>query len=179
MTLDATPAGASANSYLTVAGADALAEDDLGPEATGWLDADDVATKERALIRATREVNAYLPPDGSRHTPSQALRFPRPGDLSGGSPLIVRDIELATYHQAIYLHKNHAVLAQANTRRARGMQSASEPNLSYSEGTGEGALAPMALHYLTAFGSAGRGGNVRTMGMTTSLGDPRQSEALL
>lgn len=155
MTLIATPAAADANSYLAVAEADALAEVTLGAEATGWLDAEDVDTKERALITATRDVNAYLRSGFDRHTDTQALRFPRSTDLDAdGEPVIPTDIVHATFYQAIYLLKNHAVMAQANTRRARGLQSASEPNLSYSEDTDRTVaerMAPQAVLHLEGF----------------------------
>lgn len=155
MTLVATPGAADANSYLTVAGADALAEVTLGNEATGWLDADDEATKERALITATRDINAYLRSGFGRHTSDQPLRFPRTTDVdAAGDPVIPTDIEHATFYQAIYRLRNHAVMAAANRRRARGTRSESEPNRSYAEFEKRSAsdrMAPDALLHLEGF----------------------------
>lgn len=175
MTLDATPAGADANSYLTVAGADALAGEDIGPEATAWLalvnaTPADLAKKEAALKRATREIDEYLRTGFTKAVAGQRLRFPRADvDVDGdGDPAIPRGIELATYQQAIYLVKNAAVIAAANTRRARNMQSASEPDISYSQGADDGMsiLSAQALHYLAGFAVATRSqraGGVRSV----------------
>ena len=56
----ATPGALDANSYITVAEADAIAaEIGLGPADEGWLDASE-ASKARALIRATTEIDAYV-----------------------------------------------------------------------------------------------------------------------
>ena len=67
MALDATPAGAAADSYLTVAGADALAGDDVGQEAGAWLalanaTPADLARKEAALKTAAVSGTLALPP---------------------------------------------------------------------------------------------------------------------
>ena len=157
MTLDATPAGANADSYLTVAGADSLAGEDLGPEVTAWLAAT-TASKEAALKRATREIDGYLRTGVSAYSSTQALRFPRSTDVVSGSPVIPRAIVLATYQQAIFVLKNATVLAAANTRRARSQASASEPDVSYSQDNDPTSLlSPIALHYLSDFRAAGRG----------------------
>ena len=76
MTLDATPAGEDADSYLTLADADALAGADLGPEATTWITAD-VGLKEAALRRAAREIDAYVATGWPPFDGDQALVFPR------------------------------------------------------------------------------------------------------
>jgi len=134
VTLIATPGAADANSYLTVAAADALRDQDFGPEADAWLKTD-ATDKEAILQRATREVDGYMR-SGYPET-SAPLLFPRGVDVDDdGEPYLPRAVVLATYQQAIFLAKNATVLAAANTRRARNVQSASEPDVSYTQGSG-------------------------------------------
>lgn len=167
MSLDATPAGNTADSYLTVAGADALAGADYGPEVTSWGTAD-TDTKERALKRATREIDAYLGTGWPRYSATQSLLFPRSVDVVSSLPVIPVGLTRATYQQAIYVVRNAKVLAAAGTRGARNMQSASEPNTSYSEGDGVLVISPLAQHYLTGFQSVpgGRHGSVGSVRMS-------------
>jgi hypothetical protein len=157
MAIDATVAGATANSYLAVATADGLANDDLGAEATAWLTAV-TGDKEKALKRATRELDAYLRSGWGPYSQTQALLFPRSIDVTSGTPYIPRSIQLACYQQAIYLASNANVLAAANTRRARAMSSASEPNVAFTEAPDDGAnqLSPQALQYLSGYRVAAR-----------------------
>lgn len=162
MALDATVAGATANSYLTVAAADALAAADLGRQAAGWLAAL-TATKEAALQRATREIDGNFPISGLwvRYDADQALLFPRPQDATGAplAPYIHPNVEQATYHQAAYLVANASLIDDAAARRARGLFSFSD-----SEGGGSvaldpafGLLAPQAMAFLTALRAGGKG----------------------
>jgi len=72
-TIDATIGGANANSYLTVAAADALTESMLGTLAWTTATSD---SKIRALITATRGLDT-LGWIGSRATTTQALDWPR------------------------------------------------------------------------------------------------------
>lgn len=176
MALVVTPGASDADSYLSVEDADALAEKTIGAEASGWLDADDLATKEMALTTATRDINAYLRTGFEPYATDQALRFPRSTDLDADDePVIPKDIELATFYQAIYLLKNHAVMTQANTRRARGMRSASEPNMSYSESdeqTASDRMAPAALLHLEGFATvpgATRSGGLRSVRVSSGF----------
>lgn len=164
MAIVATPASESADSYLTVAVADALAGDDLGPEADTWRKAE-LALKEAALRRATREVDSYVATGWLPYDGDQALVFPR-ADVDvdvAGDPLIPRKVVLATYQQAIYLLKNRDVLAAMNAHRAR--QGETDPDASYGvdPSNGPSIISPMALHYLAGFRTApraGKGGNV-------------------
>jgi hypothetical protein len=147
-----TPAGA-ADSYLSVAEADALATDDLGPEAAAW-GAALIGTKEKALRRATRELDGHLGSRWAPYTWGQALLFPRTTDFAGTVsapvPYIPIAVKRATYEQAKFVLKNASVIDAEHTRQARGMVSASEPNTSYSR---EDAveISPGALKYLAAF----------------------------
>lgn len=159
MALDATPAGASADSYLSVADADALAGADLGPEVDLWTAANTTA-KEKALKRATREIDAYIRSGWAKHVSTQALRFPRSIDVDAdGDPFIPVDLQRATYQQAIYVNRNATVLAAANRRRARNVTNASEPDVSYTQGDPEepiASMSAMAVHYLAGYATAPR-----------------------
>lgn len=157
MTLVATPASADANSYLTVADADALAGDDIGPEAETWLRTTTAASKEKALKRATREIDAYVRPGYPRYSLTQPLKFPRADiDVLDGDPIIPRELELATYQQAIFILRNATAIAAANSRRAQNLDSATEPNLGYSRGGDDGMnlMSELALPYLADLGTS-------------------------
>ena len=155
MPLDATVAGATANSYLTRADADALAASDYGPERDTWTAAVD-ADCDLALQRATREIDDAVRSGWYRYSSAQALRFPREIDYVGLLPFIPGAIKRATYYQAAFLLRNARVIAGADTRRARDMQNASEPNVSY---TREELQAPIlslrTLHALEGYVRAG------------------------
>lgn len=161
MTLIATPAGATSDSYLTVADADAFAGADLGPESVAWLDADDVDTKERALKRATREIDMYLEPAWDRYSDTQALQFPRSVDATGATPYIPASVRVATYQQAIYLLKNHRVLAAANVRRYRADGTDEGDGFGADPDAGPSVISPIARLALARFrkvAGATRGG---------------------
>jgi len=158
MTLTATPGAAGADSYLEVVAADALAAANLGPASDGW-GAAATADKEKALKRATREINAAVDSAWPRFDPTAQrlshLIFPRSIDVdAAGAPIIPYEVELATYEQATYILANAATLDAADTRRARNMQASSEPNVSYSQPDPDelwNRLAPGARHYLAGF----------------------------
>ena len=75
VTVIATAGSSSANSYLTVAAADGLADDRLGTLAWATATTDN---KGRALITATRYLD-QLEWLGSRASTTQALAWPRSG----------------------------------------------------------------------------------------------------
>lgn len=98
--IDATLSGASANSYVTLAEADAYFE--TVPNSTTWDDKTD-DQKNRAIISATRwidSLNFY----GDRCDAGQALKWPRNNyevDLIPlACDLIPQDIKYATYELA-------------------------------------------------------------------------------
>ena len=73
--IDATPAGAQANSYCTLAEAEAYHETRL--HNTAWTAADD-ATKKKALIWATRLLDEQIEWEGfATHFDTQVLQWPR------------------------------------------------------------------------------------------------------
>lgn len=165
MTLDATPAGADADSYLTVAAAIALAGEDLGPERDAWLKAD-VATQERALMRATREIDGYVATGWAPYSGDQLLRFPREIDVDGaGDAVIPRKVVLATYQQALYLVKNKEALAAMNAHRSRAGDVDPDSAYGVDPANGPSVISPMAMHYLAGYKTAPRvskGGGVRS-----------------
>lgn len=88
LTLDATPKGASSNSYCTKAEADTYHEARL--HASDWSGADD-ATKEAALVWATRVLEDYVDWFGTPTTVTQALRWPRQGLFDRDSNTVDED----------------------------------------------------------------------------------------
>lgn len=159
MPLIVDPAGPAADSYLSVADADAFAANDLGRQASRWLElATTTAMKEAALRRATRDIDRAAR-FVEQYDEDQALRFPRPLDLdSFGSPIIVPDLEEATYEQASYVLLNADLIDDAQSRRARQLTNFAEPDVSGTVATDAewGMLSPRArqlLEGLTVGGS--------------------------
>lgn len=157
MTLVTTVAGATTDSYLTVDQADALAEKRLGREAEGWLNAS-VTDKEKALRQAAVDIDTLAGPM-SPYDDLQALAFPRTTDLDSlYDPLIPNRVLLAQYEQAAYLLANADVISNAATRRARGLFSFAEDNLSGSISLDDstGLIAPRAMQLMSAITSRTR-----------------------
>lgn len=124
--LDTTPAGAAANAYISTEAADDLAGADVGRYAAHWqaLARDD---KERAILRATRDVDAYVGYVDTGYATDQALLFPRWYDVdSAGQPVLPDAVVRATYEQAIYVAKVGELIDDDASRRARGLNSWTE-----------------------------------------------------
>ena len=98
--IDATLAGASANSYVTLAEANSYFE--TVPDSSTWTDKTDDA-KNRAIISATRWIDA-LSFYGDRCSETQALKWPRENYKVDGielaCTLIPPLIKVATYELA-------------------------------------------------------------------------------
>ena len=98
--IDATLGGASANSYVTLADADAYFE--TTPDSATWTDKTN-DQKNRALISATRWIDA-LSFYGNRCSTTQALKWPRKDYTVDGidlaCTLIPIGIEVATFELA-------------------------------------------------------------------------------
>jgi hypothetical protein len=98
--IDATLSGASANSYVTLAAANAYFE--TVPDSSTWTDKTD-DQKNRALISATRWIDG-LSFYGDRCTTTQALKWPRDEYTVDGidlaCTLIPEPIKTATYELA-------------------------------------------------------------------------------
>lgn len=109
--INATAGDAAANSYLTIADADSIADSMLGTLAWTTASADDRA---RALVTATNGLDTltYI---GTKTTDTQALLWPRTnakcGDKAPATDAIPREIELATFDLA------EALLADATILR--------------------------------------------------------------
>lgn len=115
--LDATVAGTTANSYCTVAYADAyLAE--RGADADAWNALDEDA-KGRRLAQATRLIDRCHF-DGVKYDTStvrtgadngQALKFPRDGDTdSAGDPFVIEEAKIAACEVALLLCESRGAL---------------------------------------------------------------------
>lgn len=126
MVLDATVAGSAANSYLTVAAADALAATDA-IHGTAWLAAA-TPDKERMLIAATRDCEVFKGNVGATYSATQARRFPRVVDVATDVPFLPQALLQAAYEQAAHLLVNHKHIADAQARRAQGTLSQQDAN---------------------------------------------------
>lgn len=131
MALVADVAGATSNSYLSVADADAIAQAEaLGSNVKRWREAT-LDTKEAALIRATSEIDDFVgfsnPYDP---TTPQRLLFPRAGDVDPvtSAAIIPRSLQRATFLQAAYLLANADEIDESMARRARGLTNFSNPD---------------------------------------------------
>ena len=125
VTIDATAGSASANSYMTLAEADAYVEAMvLSTDAAQW-DSGNVDSRNRALTAATQRLDRerFL---GARATDTQALQWPRTGvrkpdtyvnTYATGFPFRISDdyftdteipnqIQRAQIELAVYLHNN-------------------------------------------------------------------------
>lgn len=153
MAIDATVAGASANSYLTVADADVLAASELGRDMRAWASAT-VEEKEAALIRATDEIDADVGRVAYPATTTQALLFPRRFDVEASAYFIPARLQRATILQAAFLLRNADVLDDAVAFRARGLSNFSNPDGTsgqLADDPGYGRMHPRAKALLTEF----------------------------
>lgn len=111
----ATAGASNANSYLTVAAANAIATGMVG--SLSWATATSDA-KAQALITATNGLET-LEFIGERSTSTQALSWPRRyaecGDKAPADDAIPREVELATFDLANALLTNPALLRSAPT----------------------------------------------------------------
>lgn len=169
MSLVVTPASATANSYLTVAEADEIAEQEtLGRDAESWLKST-ASDKERALRRATREVDAFIVTSGTTYASDQALLFPRVADLDANdAPTIIPNVRLATFYQAMYVLHNANVISDADSRRARGLTSFSDDDGSGSINTEPQRLSTMARGYLGSLKSGAGRASIRSVPLSSS-----------
>lgn len=159
MALDATVAGAAANSYLTLVEAAAFAAVDpiLGEK---WL-ADDDAKREQLLQAATSDVDTYKR-STVPYSSTQALLFPRDVDVEGDPalPVLLAAVKRATYEQAVYLLDNAHLIAQAASHRAHGLLSSSDDDGSWNAAVNPsyGLYAPRMREALDRIGASSRTG---------------------
>jgi hypothetical protein len=117
-TIVATAGASNANSYLTIAGADSIANGMIGTLAWASASADE---KARALITATNGLET-LRWIGERTSATQSLSWPRTGANCGDKSIadddIPREIELATFDLANGLLDDPAMLRSAPTNES-------------------------------------------------------------
>lgn len=158
--LDATVAGATADSYLSVVEADAYAAND---PVTGdaWLAAT-LGEKERLLVAATADVDLFKKSVGVRYSSGQALLYPRAIDFLGDPmvPFLHPAVKRATYEQATYLRGNARLIADSASRRAQGLLNAGDGDGSWTAAMSPtyGLYAPKMVERLESIGAAGRAG---------------------
>jgi hypothetical protein len=155
-----TAAGTSTNSYISTEEVDSLAAADVGRYAEGW-EALTPDRKARAVLRATRDVDAYVGYLDTAYAEDQALLFPRGDDVDDdGLPYVPAAVVMATYEQAIYVAKVATLLDDADTREARGQESWSDGGVSGSQASPRmGQYAPRMRRYLDG-PAVSRGGAV-------------------
>jgi len=163
MPLVTTPGGALADSYLSIAEADALANSRMTGYPVVWL-ALSVPEKEKALRQATVDVDVHVR-SVPRYSTTQALLFPRGIDFSGSPavPYIHARVREATYFQAAYLAANRELLDDAGRRRARQMFSFDEnggPSGTIAINPLLGRFSPDAERLLTDLPQTGSAGIV-------------------
>lgn len=97
LTIDTTPAGATANSYATIAEADAYFE----ANAAFWTlwSAMTEAEKTARLIRAAQALDRYRF-SGGKTTDAQALEFPRDGEVAVPERVKRGQLEMVLLHYA-------------------------------------------------------------------------------
>lgn len=117
-TLVATAGATNANSYISVAGADGIADSMVGTLA--WSSATE-ANKIKALITATNGLET-LKWTGSRSSTTQALAWPRKeascGDKTIDDDEIPRELELATFDLANALLGDPTLLRSSSSKQA-------------------------------------------------------------
>lgn len=137
MALIATPGSASADSYLTVAEADAIAADWLeDSETRAWLATTTTQdAREDALRTATSMIDAALRTRFPRYLVGQSLVYPASHHLDADSqPYLLPQLRQGVAAQARYLLANADVLSAARTRQARGQVQHNETTTSATEG---------------------------------------------
>lgn len=144
-TIDATLSGANANSYVTLAEADAYFE--TVPSSTQWDNKQD-DKKNRALIAATRWIDSFVF-YGDRCDHGQALKFPR-------NNYQVDDVELAC--SAI---PNNIKYAQYELARALANDTdAMTGNVGTNGNIAEAKLGDLAVKYNVASQGTGSVNNI-------------------
>lgn len=136
MTLVADIASANANSYLSVAEADAYAESDVGRHPAIWLGAKE-DDKEAALITATTYIDGFRRWRIMPYQVGQRLVFPRITDVVSAAPYILENVKRACYEQAVYLLKNGQLVDDAHARHAKNLSSFQD-----DDGSGTISLSP-------------------------------------
>jgi hypothetical protein len=176
--IDATVGGANANSYLTLAAAQAIIDGFVqDADVTAWASAT-TDQKNRALFTATQRLDRerFL---GARATDTQALQWPRTGvrkpdtyinTYAVGFPFRITtdyftDTEIPTQIQyaqtvlAVFLHNNTDALGLSGLEDYKNVKIGSldvTPNLGYGA-VGADKVPPLMERYLTGLRISGPG----------------------
>ncbi len=143
MPVTCTPGGAADNSYISLSDANGYFADTLREDT--WLGFP-AAQRERALVQATSQIERL---GGSKHTTTaeryrffgspetttQALHFPRAGDVDAdGSSCIPAGVQEAVCEQALWLLQQQAnpQLVDHLELQSQGVQSATIDGLGFS-----------------------------------------------
>src|SRR6056300_702526 len=178
ITIDATVGGASANSYLTLAAAQAIIDGFVeDADVTAWASAT-TDQQNRALFTATQRLDRerFL---GARATDTQALQWPRTGvrkpdtyinTYAVGFPFrittdyftdteIPDQIQRAQVSLAVYLHNNTDALGLSGLEDYKNVKIGSldvTPNVGFGA-VGADKVPPLMERYLTGLRISGPG----------------------
>jgi len=178
ITIDATVGGASANSYLTLAAAQAIIDGFVeDADVTAWASAT-ADQQNRALFTATQRLDRerFL---GARATDTQALQWPRTGvrkpdtyinTYAVGFPFrittdyytddeIPQQVQYAQVVLAVYLHNNPDGIGLSGLEDYKNVKIGSidvTPNLGYGA-VGVDKIPPIVERYLTGLRISGPG----------------------
>jgi hypothetical protein len=178
ISIDATVGGANANSYLTLADAQAIIDGFVeDADVTAWASAT-TDQKNRALFTATQRLDRerFL---GARATDTQALQWPRTGvrkpdtyinTYAVGFPFrittdyytddeIPQQVQYAQVVLAVYLHNNPDGIGLSGLEDYRNVKIGSidvTPNLGYGA-VGVDKIPPIVERYLTGLRISGPG----------------------
>jgi hypothetical protein len=178
ITIDATVGGANANSYLTLAAAQAIIDGFVeDADVTAWASAT-TDQKNRALFTATQRLDRerFL---GARATDTQALQWPRTGvrkpdtyinTYAVGFPFrittdyytddeIPQQVQYAQVVLAVYLHNNPDGIGLSGLEDYKNVKIGSidvTPNLGYGA-VGVDKIPPIVERYLTGLRISGPG----------------------
>ena len=178
ISIDATVGGANANSYLTLADAQAIVDGFVqDADVTAWATAT-TDQKNRALFTATQRLDRerYL---GARATDTQALQWPRTGvrkpdtyinTYAVGFPFrittdyytddeIPQQVQYAQVVLAVYLHNNPDGIGLSGLEDYKNVKIGSidvTPNLGYGA-VGVDKIPPIVERYLTGLRISGPG----------------------
>lgn len=167
--LNATAADPAANSYVDLDGANAYFTDRVAQ--AKWAAATD-DEKRRALIQATRELDAYVQWMGIATTTTQALAFPRMGLVDPDTNRLLDDRAIpnrlvwATCEQAAAILAGDRASAENAAQVARLSKLVAGPvELEFAGGTAPArpTLIPSAFQFIACWGrqaQATLGGNV-------------------
>lgn len=154
MALDATVGGVNANSYISVADADAYFE--LSAGSASWLAILDVANKEALLIEATRLLDLYFVWNGEKTSSEQALGWPRknavyPDGSDIPESVIPKAVKYATCDLAFSILSNSGFRMDDNNL---DMVKVGSITVDFIDSKSTSSMPKTVLTYLSAYGQS-------------------------